>query len=631
MFFSKEQIEQSIKRLNDLNPFFGITFLAFKKEMLPIGDTKPINSIQILDNFLQKYYRPVTDFAGFYTPFKTWNNKKKRWNAKLYANTLHVTAARTFSDVLIHPGGNLWGWKPDYVDKLETKYLKNSLIPVFDLAVWLFRSHTWNKTAQPKDVIDTFFAEFSIKPEEYTLFDLATPLAKPWLQANPISIKTLLDIIGPPPDSLTEGATLQTLKLIGVGPAQQIDFNLAPRLNLITGDNGLGKTFLLDCAWWALTGFWAGYPARPRQDATKDAPKISFQIGREGRQSKEVKYNWNQLKWNTPAKRTVLPGLSIFSRLDGSFMVWDPAKHLLAREDHYTGRDEDALVSFSRDDIWNGLREKDKFGRVRVICNGLINDWVRWQGAADQTRFEELSAALYNLSPDPKEEPLIPGEPTRMTELGDTTDIPTLTFPYGDVPILLCSAGIQRIVALAYLLVWTWQEHIRTAESMRKEPEKSIVLLIDEMEAHLHPLWQRTIVPALVNVVQELAPEVQVQIIISTHSPLVLASVEPLFDENRDKLFHLYQEKGSVHLDELPFVKRGSVDKWLMSDVFGLAHARSKDAEEAIEEAKALQRERTPAKEKVRALSDKLIDVLAQDDDFWPRWTYFAEQRGVSL
>src|SRR5258708_34086379 len=116
------------------------------------------------------------------------------------------------------------------------------------------------------------------------------------------------------------------------------------------------------------------------------------------------------------------------------------------------------------------------------------------------------------------------------------------------------------------------------------------------MEAHLHPLWQRTIVPALVNVVQELAPEVQVQIIISTHSPLVLASVEPLFDENRDKLFHLYQEKGSVHLDELPFVKRGSVHEWLMSDVFGLAHARSKDAEEATEQTKTLQREQKPAK-----------------------------------
>ena len=31
---------------------------------------------------------------------------------------------------------------------------------------------------------------------------------------------------------------------------------LAPRLNVITGDNGLGKSFLLDVIWWALTRKW---------------------------------------------------------------------------------------------------------------------------------------------------------------------------------------------------------------------------------------------------------------------------------------------------------------------------------------------------------------------------------------
>ena len=25
------------------------------------------------------------------------------------------------------------------------------------------------------------------------------------------------------------------------------------RLNILTGDNGLGKSFILDCAWWAMT------------------------------------------------------------------------------------------------------------------------------------------------------------------------------------------------------------------------------------------------------------------------------------------------------------------------------------------------------------------------------------------
>ena len=46
---------------------------------------------------------------------------------------------------------------------------------------------------------------------------------------------------------------LERLELENVGPAPKMALELAPRMNLITGDNGLGKSFLLDVAWWALT------------------------------------------------------------------------------------------------------------------------------------------------------------------------------------------------------------------------------------------------------------------------------------------------------------------------------------------------------------------------------------------
>ncbi len=50
---------------------------------------------------------------------------------------------------------------------------------------------------------------------------------------------------------------LESLELRHVGPAPRMALDLAPRLNVITGDNGLGKSFLLDVAWWALTRTWA--------------------------------------------------------------------------------------------------------------------------------------------------------------------------------------------------------------------------------------------------------------------------------------------------------------------------------------------------------------------------------------
>ena len=39
-------------------------------------------------------------------------------------------------------------------------------------------------------------------------------------------------------------------------PAPEVALDLAPRLNLITGDNGLDKSFLLDVAWYCLTRRW---------------------------------------------------------------------------------------------------------------------------------------------------------------------------------------------------------------------------------------------------------------------------------------------------------------------------------------------------------------------------------------
>ncbi len=65
---------------------------------------------------------------------------------------------------------------------------------------------------------------------------------------------------------------LDHLALDNVGPAPEMDLNFAKRVNLVTGDNGLGKSFLLDVVWWSLTGRWprevnrrmtSGQSARP--------------------------------------------------------------------------------------------------------------------------------------------------------------------------------------------------------------------------------------------------------------------------------------------------------------------------------------------------------------------------------
>ena len=115
------------------------------------------------------------------------------------------------------------------------------------------------------------------------------------------------------------------------------------------------------------------------------------------------------------------------------------------------------------------------------------------------------------------------------------------------------------------------------------------LLLADELDAHLHPFWQRTILPAILDIGELLDERMQMQIVVSTHSPFVLASLETRFDPASDALYHLHLGGATVRLKREEFYKHGDVSSWLTAPIFGLRYARSKDAEHILDQAVQLQ------------------------------------------
>lgn len=410
---------------------------------------------------------------------------------------------------------------------------------------------------------------------------------------------------------------LISLALNGVGPARKFpEITFAPRLNLLTGDNGLGKSFLLDVAWWALTRTWHGAPVHPRGGADSQ-PSIEFSLTTN--QGKTVKYERHfdraRQEWTVKKGRPYIPGLVLYAGVDGGFSVWDPHRNYWLEQNP----NRPDAFQFTSDQVWNGLTASGE-----RVCNGLIADWVFWQKSRDPA-FDDLCRVLAVLSPG-DETGLTPGEPVRVGF--DTTNYPSLRMPYGqDVPLIHASAGMKRIAALAYLLVWAWREHLIASEQTGKPPVAEIVFLIDEIECHLHPQWQRRIVPALLSVMDALTasgPRVSVQVIAATHSPLVLASAEPEFDAEKDALFTLELHDGQAVMEQRPWAKQGDITNWLVSEAFGLRQARSPAAEKAIEAAEAWMRgdhaALPPGLTTAEAIDRELRRVLADHDDFWPRW-----------
>lgn len=441
---------------------------------------------------------------------------------------------------------------------------------------------------------------------------------------------------------------LKSLHLRNVGPAPEMTMELGSRLNVITGDNGLGKSFLLDVAWWALTKRWpqesnaalsSGYPARPTNP--RELARISYKYESQAGFAGNGESDYEPLVQAWPGVSIPFPpfqsGLVVYVLADGSFAVWDPYRNSalldsrFAAVDTYREAPERPLAYvFSDKNVWNGL-DINVGGKTTRACNGLLVDWASWiREKGDDAR--RMAAVLAKLGAEEARQVFAPEPTFARLSLDDARDIPTIRMSYNQViPILHASLGIRRIIALAYMLCWAWREHRIAASLVGKEPVPRIVLLFDEVEAHLHPKWQRAIIPALLEVTRTLTEDdsATVQLIAATHSPLVLASLEPVFDTSKDKLFTLDVADGQVELREEAWAKQGDVINWLVSDSFGLNQGRSIEAEVAIEAAEAWMRGDTSSLpvhlSSKEAIHNELLRVLAGHDPFWPRWIVTAE------
>jgi predicted ATP-binding protein involved in virulence len=86
--------------------------------------------------------------------------------------------------------------------------------------------------------------------------------------------------------------------------------------------------------------------------------------------------------------------------------------------------------------------------------------------------------------------------------------------------------------------------------------ERGFILFLDEIDIHLHPVWQRKILP----VVQKLFPNAQ--IFVSTHSPFVVASVSDAY------VYKFRLENGFSRLETVEESKAGSSYSLVLDEIF---------------------------------------------------------------
>lgn len=131
----------------------------------------------------------------------------------------------------------------------------------------------------------------------------------------------------------------------------------------------------------------------------------------------------------------------------------------------------------------------------------------------------------------------------------------------GDFMIDSVSGGLASIIDLC------WQIYNFTESSQK------YVVLIDEIENHLHAGMQRSILPDLIKAFPN------VQFIVSTHSPLVVASVK---DSN--VYAFRYNEENRVYSEKLDLVNKARTASEILSEVLGVPFTMPIWAEDKLKE-----------------------------------------------
>lgn len=132
--------------------------------------------------------------------------------------------------------------------------------------------------------------------------------------------------------------------------------------------------------------------------------------------------------------------------------------------------------------------------------------------------------------------------------------------PYGPVPVSELGFGYQTTLAWVVDLAARMVAAYPASDDPFAEPA---VVLIDEIDLHLHPKWQRTLL-------RELSLRFpNVQFIATAHSPLIVQAAP---DAN---IAVLRRDGDHVIIDQHPHnVKHWRIDQILTSDLFGLPSAR---------------------------------------------------------
>lgn len=392
---------------------------------------------------------------------------------------------------------------------------------------------------------------------------------------------------------------LLNLHIKNIGPFKEASLDFATEfgkgkaepVTIITGINGAGKSILID----AIRAAFCGMSILER-DIVADEKDYQIKMEYEGNGEKEH-YFTSSLETDHPLG------------LNGSMEVIDPAICKALRE----GYNESDEVRPWVVDFWSAKTPTGSFqisnmmniNHREVLKNAMSGvksniDLVNFICQVDYLRNSEmpeeksLGEVVYNKLKEIVEACLDNGT-FKYVRRSNLTPI----VEQNGVELSLEKLSSGNLFLLEHLLLLLCKMY--SISVLRNTPPEEItntpgVLLIDEIETHMHPKWQKKIV----GIIRHFFPNLQ--IILTTHSPFVVASTDGA------RIYTCVPHTGysEVH-DETERYAHMPVEEVLMSDAFGEVHPFNDQITELMHERKRLIE--SGQKKEAENIAKKLYDI----------------------
>lgn len=433
---------------------------------------------------------------------------------------------------------------------------------------------------------------------------------------------------------------------------------------LILGDNGVGKTSLLQCLAWMIpvgdikkTEEFRDKSDEDYNAAYEDKNKIALKpymdeldelnfeklirIGDNIKTTITASFTNENLKGGKTSDQSLVSVSMQFEKINGELTKIDPIYHVgevnsfdkveferQVAEDKGSALNPNGLNSFDspkifayggnrhigyknidrdelKDPIYNLISEFGELLDAEQLLGMLDTASLRQGGKGKATDLLfKIKEILVDLLPDIKNpESIIINSPINDDGSINKKIVEVLTED-GRVPLFNLSLGyvtmLTWIVDLAMHMLWSFPE----SEEPLTEPA---IVLVDEIDLHLHPIWQRKIMKKLTRHFSH------TQFICTAHSPIMAQASE---NQNLAVVKRI-DDKELVIENEPHIVKGWRIGQLLTSELFDFESERGPEVDEMAEERrKLLKKESLGPEEKIRLESlNKQLDELPFEED----------------